>query len=37
MKMWSPKMFANFLNEMGNQSEVRATWLDAGDEDVLIY
>jgi formylglycine-generating enzyme required for sulfatase activity len=30
-------MFASFLNEMGNQVEGRVTWLDASDEDVLIY
>ena len=29
-------MYARFLNEMGNQIEERSTWLDAGDEDVLI-
>ena len=29
-------MYARFLNEMGNQLEERSTWLDAGDEDVLI-
>lgn len=30
-------MYAAFLNEEGNQTEARTTWLDAGDEDVLIY
>jgi eukaryotic-like serine/threonine-protein kinase len=30
-------MFARFLNQMGNQVEERASWLDAGDEDVQIY
>jgi len=29
-------MYADFLNEMGNQTEGRATWLDASDEDVLL-
>ncbi len=29
-------MFAVFLNALGNQIEARTTWLDAGDEDVLI-
>ena len=29
--------YAGFLNEMGNQTEGRTTWLDAGDEDVLIF
>ena len=29
-------MYAVFLNEMGNQVEERATWLDAADEDVLL-
>jgi formylglycine-generating enzyme required for sulfatase activity len=29
-------MYATFLNEMGNQTEGRATWLDAADEDVLL-
>jgi formylglycine-generating enzyme required for sulfatase activity len=29
-------MYARFLNVMGNQIEERSTWLDAGDEDVLI-
>ena len=28
--------FAAFLNDQGNQSEGGATWLDEGDEDVLI-
>jgi serine/threonine-protein kinase len=28
--------FAEFLNDMGNQEESEVTWLDAGDEDVLI-
>jgi formylglycine-generating enzyme required for sulfatase activity len=31
------EMYARFLNEMGNQIENRVTWLDAADEDVLIY
>jgi len=30
-------MYARFLNERGNQSESRSTWLDAGDDDALIY
>lgn len=30
-------MYAKFLNELGNQIEGRTTWLDAGDEDVLLY
>jgi eukaryotic-like serine/threonine-protein kinase len=30
------KMFAEFLNAEGNQSEGGETWLDAGDSDVLI-
>ena len=30
-------MYARFLNEMGNQIEERSPWLDAGDENVLIY
>ncbi len=29
--------YAIFLNEMGNQIEGEATWLDAGDEDVHIH
>jgi formylglycine-generating enzyme required for sulfatase activity len=29
--------FAAFLNEMGNQTERQATWLDAGDGDVRIH
>jgi formylglycine-generating enzyme required for sulfatase activity len=29
-------MYARFLNGIGNQLEERSTWLDAGDEDVLI-
>jgi formylglycine-generating enzyme required for sulfatase activity len=29
--------YAAFLNEMGNQTERQATWLDAGDEDVRIH
>jgi formylglycine-generating enzyme required for sulfatase activity len=29
-------MYAHFLNEMGNQIEDRSTWMDAGDDDVLI-
>ena len=29
-------MFATFLNDQGNQNEGGMTWLDAGDEDVLI-
>jgi formylglycine-generating enzyme required for sulfatase activity len=33
----SNAMFSAFLNEMGNQTEGRTTWLDAGDEDVLIF
>lgn len=32
----SNAMYARFLNEIGNQIEERSTWLDAGDEDVLI-
>ncbi|MDM8529013.1 formylglycine-generating enzyme family protein, partial [Anaerolineales bacterium HSG24] len=28
--------FVQFLNDNGNQNEGRATWLDIGDEDVLI-
>lgn len=30
-------MFAQFLNQMGNQLEERAYWLDAGDEDAQVY
>ena len=30
-------MYARFLNEMGDQLKERSTWLDAGDEDVLIF
>jgi formylglycine-generating enzyme required for sulfatase activity len=33
----SNAMYARFLNEMGNQSAGPANWLDAGDEDVLIF
>ena len=29
--------YATFLNEMGNQSEGGAAWLDAGDEDANIH
>lgn len=31
------QMFTNFLNEMGNQQEGRAYWLDASDEDAQIF
>jgi formylglycine-generating enzyme required for sulfatase activity len=30
-------MFAVFLNDMGNQVEGRATWLDAAADQVLLY
>ncbi|MFC1997518.1 formylglycine-generating enzyme family protein [Chloroflexota bacterium] len=30
-------MYVRFLDEMGNQTEGRTVWLDAGDEDVFIY
>ena len=29
-------MYARFLNEIGNQSEEMETWIDVGDENVLI-
>jgi formylglycine-generating enzyme required for sulfatase activity len=31
------EQYAKFLNEMGNQSEGGATWLDASDEDANIH
>ncbi len=30
-------MYAAFLDRMGNQESGNSTWLDAGDQDVLIY
>ena len=31
------EMYAEFLNDMGNQTAIGATWLDAGGEGVLLY